>query len=159
MIEESDHEKNHSDQEEEQKELDNNNNNNDDDESIHLPKKTVDKGSNVFHILPAKFNNNFSTLEPVNSYFETHIEKKGEYYHTHLRGRLLNGKKYEIPDNSNITFGYVEMIKAHNTKNEYMITQTKDIKQYYLWKYDEDILLEEPMSNLNKLIGKFDVLS
>ena len=158
MNEESEHEKEQSDGEEEQEELAEEC---DDSESIqHVPKKTIGKGSNFFHILPAKFiNQSSSTLEPVDSYFETQIEKKDEYYHTQLRGRPLNGKKYEIPDNSNIQFGYVEMIKDNNIKNQYTINQTKNIKQYYLWKYDEVIFSNEIMTELNKLVSKFDMLS
>ena len=42
---------------------------------------------------------------------------------------------------------------------DYTINQSKEIKEYYIWKYDETIKLNEPMSNIEKTLKNFDFLA
>ena len=117
-------------------------------------KKKIPKGSDYFHILPAKFQGESSYKAHVDSYFETQIvHKKADDYRSQLRGRLLNGKKV----NANNTMTYVELEKIKG--NEYKVNQTRNINEYFIWKYDENVSKKDPMCDLNKFLSKFDMLS
>ena len=117
-------------------------------------KKKIPKGSDYFHILPAKFQGESSYKAHVDSYFETQIvHKKADDYRSQLRGRLLNGKKV----NANNTMTYVELEKMKG--NEYKVNQTRNINVYFIRKYDENVSKNDPMCDLNKFLSKFDMLS
>ena len=141
----------------------NENNNNEQNliiENQPIKKVKIGKGSDTLHVLPVKLKEEKTAIKaPVDTFFESNIKNedatKNEYIN-HFRGRLLNGKRYVIPENINLT--YYELIKEKN-ENDYIINQTRNIKDYYIWKYDEKCGINEPMTNLKKVLENFDFLA
>ena len=129
------------------------------DENKIIFREKIGKGSDLLHILPAKLKKQNNAIRaPVDFYFESDIQNENASlndYICHFRGRKLNGKKFIVPENINLQ--YYELMDEK--KDDYIINQTKNIKEYYIWKYDEKInLKEEPMSNLEKTLKKFEFL-
>ena len=123
-------------------------------------KEKIGKGSDILHILPAKLQKQNNAIKaPVDKYFESNIINENaslNEYICYFRGRKLNGKKYKVPENINLE--YYELLKEKK-KEDYIINQSKDIKEYYIWKYDENIKLNEPMTNIEKTLKNFDFLA
>jgi hypothetical protein len=123
-------------------------------------KEKIGKGSDILHILPAKLQKQNNAIKaPVDKYFESNIINENaslNEYICYFRGRKLNGKKYKVPENINLE--YYELLKEKK-KEDYTINQSKDIKEYYIWKYDENIKLNEPMTNIEKTLKNFDFLA
>ena len=123
-------------------------------------KEKIGKGSDILHILPAKLQKQNNAIKaPVDKYFESNIINENaslNEYICYFRGRKLNGKKYKVPENINLE--YYQLLKEKK-KEDYTINQSKDIKEYYIWKYDENIKLNEPMTNIEKTLKNFDFLA
>ena len=123
-------------------------------------KEKIGKGSDILHILPVKLQKQNNAIKaPVDKYFESNIINENaslNEYKSFFRGRQLNGKKYKISDNINLK--YYELLKEKK-KEDYIINQSKDIKEYYIWKYDEKIMLNTPMTNIEKTLSNFDFLA
>ena len=129
-------------------------------ENKPILKEKIGKGSDILHILPAKLQKQNNAIKaPVDKYFESNIINENaslNEYICYFRGRKLNGKKYKVPENINLE--YYELLKEKK-KEDYTINQSKDIKEYYIWKYDENIKLNEPMTNIEKTLKNFDFLA
>ena len=123
-------------------------------------KEKIGKGSDILHILPAKLQKQNNAIKaPVDKYFESNIINENaslNEYICYFRGRKLNGKKYKVPEY--ITLEYYELLKEKK-KEDYTINQSKNIKEYYIWKYDENIKINEPMTNIEKTLKNFDFLA
>ena len=129
-------------------------------ENKPILKEKIGKGSDILHILPAKLQKQNNAIKaPVDKYFESNIINENaslNEYICYFRGRKLNGKKYKVPENINLE--YYELLKEKK-KEDYTINQSKDIKEYYIWKYDENIKSNEPMKNIEKTLKNFDFLA
>ena len=129
-------------------------------ENIPVFKEKIGVGSDILHILPVKLEKQNNAIKAaVDKYFESNIINENaslNEYKSFFRGRQLNGKKYKIPENINLE--YYELIKEKKME-DYTINQSKEIKEYYIWKYDETIKLNEPMSNIEKTLKNFDFLA
>ena len=129
-------------------------------ENKPILKEKIGKGSDILHILPAKLQKQNNAIKaPVDKYFESNIINENaslNEYICYFRGRKLNGKKCKVPENINLE--YYELLKEKK-KEDYTINQSKDIKEYYIWKYDEKIMLNTPMTNIEKTLSNFDFLA
>lgn len=124
-----------------------------------LPKRKLGKGSDFLHILPAKFNNYESSFKaPVDSFFETRIKEENPETNkctSRLRGRLLNGQKVNS-EKSKVYMNYLELLKVDS--NSYQINQEREIKDFYVWKFDEPLRYKEPLTDLEDVFTKLQAL-
>jgi hypothetical protein len=137
-------------------------------EQQHNTKQKIQtKGSGVFHILPAKLNCTHSFNDNVDGYFETRIDVNNTSEHiqckykTFFRGRGLYGNKYNTNGNANVNMTHYELVNDEiNNTNTYVVNKVNDINEYYLWKYDENIPMEdEVFNNIDEFISKLSVLN
>jgi len=111
------------------------------------------------HFLPFKIP--FTGEAKVNIYFNSLIEPRykndanSEEYTTSFRGRVFNGKKIKVnPDEYTIN-----KISYTNKKGTLTIKNVEEIKDLYLWKFDEEIEHNNNLTNMNHLLNSLDILN
>ena len=124
--------------------------------------KKISIGSSILHFLPIKLKDiKECQRKSVDEFFEKYIQKNNEdnykeYDTTLFRGRILNGKKINLENNNNIKINYIILNKEND---EYKIGINRDVKEYYVWKYDSSIENDNNLMKLENNIKKLDILS
>ena len=124
--------------------------------------KKISIGSSILHFLPIKLKDTKECQrKSVDELFEKYIQKNNEdnykeYDTTLFRGRILNGKKINLENNNNIKINYIILNKEND---EYKIGINRDVKEYYVWKYDSSIENDNNLMKLENNIKKLDILS
>ena len=148
--------------------------------------KDFEIGNGNFHFLPAKINHTGHCQ--VNVYFDSLIEKKqNKYssmymipdeadninsnteqnlnanqnqddelsnYSTSFRGRIFNGKKVNLENK--FSFSHLKVSKQGLSS---LVVKTKnEIKDYYIWKFDEEVEYNNNLLNMNQILTNLDVL-
>jgi hypothetical protein len=118
-------------------------------EKLDINKIKYDENSHV-HFLPAKFGYNGQCK--VDCYFTPLIIENNNSLTGSLRGRKLNGVKKQV---KNFNLFYSRL-----SKNEKKLKTEKvlKIKNYSVWKYDEDIEHNNPLVNVERIIRELDIL-
>ncbi len=136
-------------------------------EKENMSKSTIDDaGNNNLHFLPAKISHTGPCR--VDAFFDSLIQIKNTNSNiqgnnqekevidcsSSFRGRIFNGKKIHKKSEFQITH-----LKVNNQGRKLKINSKKDFESYYVWKYDEIILYNNNLSNMDRIIKNLDVLN
>jgi len=134
-------------------------------------KKQNYRGNGNLHYLPYKMN--FDGYTEVDTFFESLMkdsQNKNHDYTTSFRGRVFNGKKIDAylnyesdKDNTNNKsmdcnyknkFGVFHAIFNKDDNGNFDLTHETNLKNFYIWKYDEDFDLykNQNLVNIDKLV-------
>jgi hypothetical protein len=128
------------------------------DKNIEINNKDIPEAKKSTHFLPFRIPHTGESK--VNIYFDSLIEPRykndanSEEYITSFRGRIFNGKKIKVdPDNHNFS-----KINYTNKKGTLTIKNLEEINEYYIWKFDEEIELNNNLANMSSLLKSLDIL-
>lgn len=123
-----------------------------DNESNNSESKTISENPNL-HLLPCRIHH--SGPAEVSAYFDSIIkpdEKYSQqgYYQTSFRGKLFNGKKIERK---------VFKMRMEEDKGQRRLVQVGEFDCFYKWKFDEKILENENVVDIESIIEDLKVLA
>jgi hypothetical protein len=127
-------------------------------ENTSLVPKNFEIGNGFVHIFPFKICHTGPCR--VKSFFDTQIEPNHNLennlnYTASFRGRILNGKRITTNDSFNVTH-----LKLQNKENNmFRIEKSREIKDYFVWKFDEEVPYNDSFVNLQKLLKNLEVLN
>lgn len=125
------------------------------------------EGNNKLHFLPFKI---FHTGPcKVSTYFDPLIETTGANVDskiiqenkpldckTSFRGRILKGKHVKI--NDQFSLRRVTLQRKGIKTQKVIVKSVKDLNDYYIWKFDEEVPYNNTLLNLNTIVSNMDVL-
>jgi hypothetical protein len=120
------------------------------------------KGNGNLHFLPFKIN--YTGHCKVDAFFESLIEKKqidcknenAQNCKTSFRGRIFNGKKVNI--NEKFALTHLKLKRKGVINKCAVVVAKNEIKNYYIWKYDEEVPYNNNLLNMEKIMKNLDVL-
>jgi hypothetical protein len=119
--------------------------------------KDFDPGNGNLHFLPVRIAHNGHSR--VDVFFDPLIEKKtgynnGDYdFKSSFRGRVFNGKRIILSEENKLLH-----LRTNKEGSQYTILASKEVPDYYIWKFDEEISSNNNLLNISSILKDLEVL-